>query len=166
MKMVIGRLEPDSAAVRTCQELIQSTDMNKNLAYLAAHYAFLVPKLNEIQGKGGSLSQSIKFLEEIQARVFSANQGVGTQIIKKLKDVIGKNPDLDKIMNANEILLGREPDEAVHLNPNTIAALKFAPLTMVEVERSFSMHKYLLSDKRQSITPENLEMEIVCHFEL
>ncbi|KAH6943738.1 hypothetical protein HPB50_026089 [Hyalomma asiaticum] len=40
---------------------------------------------------------------------------------------------------------------------------KYAPLTSVDVERSFSAYKQILTERRHNFKPENLEMVLVCH---
>jgi hypothetical protein len=50
---------------------------------------------------------------------------------------------------------GVDPPEDIALEK--IPLLKCAPVTPCDVERSFSVYKYILSDKRQSVTPENME---------
>ena len=44
-----------------------------------------------------------------------------------------------------------------------IKAFKYAPLTSVDVERSFSMYKNVLKSNRQSFTFENLRKIFVIH---
>jgi hypothetical protein len=51
------------------------------------------------------------------------------------------------------------------MEPGIISAYKFAPVTSVDVERSFSIYKNILSDNRTSFSPENLEKYIICNVE-
>lgn len=61
-----------------------------------------------------------------------------------------KNPDLDKFL---------ENQDYEH-RKNT----KFAPLTSVDVERSFSDLKLILTDRRTGFKEDNLCMYLVVHF--
>ena len=45
---------------------------------------------------------------------------------------------------------------------NVLAQIKFFPIASCDVERSFSDYKSILTDKRTSFTPENLEMYVIC----
>ncbi len=47
-----------------------------------------------------------------------------------------------------------------------IAGMKFAPLSTVEVEKSFSNEKAIFSDRRRSLTAENVEFIVVSHYNL
>jgi hypothetical protein len=64
---------------------------------------------------------------------------------------------ISTILNGNEAPLPKE----LTLSPDQLSSFKFAPLTSCDVERSFSMFKRMLSDNRQNLTPEHLEMMIV-----
>ncbi len=41
---------------------------------------------------------------------------------------------------------------------------KYAPLTSVDVERSFSVYKRILTDRRQNLTETNIEMYNVINY--
>jgi hypothetical protein len=43
-----------------------------------------------------------------------------------------------------------------------ISLLKYTPVTYCDTERSISAYKHILSDKRQSVTPEIMEKILVC----
>ena len=45
----------------------------------------------------------------------------------------------------------------VNIEPHLISALKYAPITSVDVERSFSTYKQIFSDRRRNFLIENLE---------
>ena len=49
------------------------------------------------------------------------------------------------------------------LSPSIATDLKNAPTTSVDVERSFSIYKTIITDRRTNFTPENLEKYIIVH---
>ena len=51
-------------------------------------------------------------------------------------------------------------------SPTDIEFFKYAPITSVDVERSFSIFKNLLADNRRSFTFENLRMTFAVHYNL
>lgn len=72
--------------------------------------------------------------------------GIGKQ---KLEQSLAKNPDVE--------------DVATNKDLNYRLKTKYAPLVSVDVERSFSTYKYLLSDRRSSLTEKNIEMlNVIC----
>lgn len=83
---------------------------------------------------------------------------------KKLNNPsLNKNPGLSKIIDIAKVLDGVEVE--IDMAPNMIAALKYAPMTSCDVERSFSIYKNILADNRTSFKPENLEKYIICNCE-
>lgn len=166
MKDIIETINNDAASVNTLKTMIQSHDLPRNLAFISLNYTFLAEKLTELQEHGGSLHQTLQYLDEIENKLLKVNGNIGKAVIEKFRTVIGKNPDLEKLKQISSILEGESDEELpAELNPAEVAAFNYAPLTSVETERSFSMHKFLLSDRRQEITPENLEMELVSRYE-
>lgn len=167
IKDVIEALKNDSAAVNSMKGLITSRAIQIQLTQLTANFTFLASKLIDMQERGSSLKQALQYLEEIEAKLFSVQTETGQAIIQKYKNVISKNPDLETMQRISRLLneeIDEDEAEPLKYSPAEIAAFKYAPVTTVDVERSFSLHKHILSDKRQSLTPENLEMELVSHF--
>lgn len=170
IKDIVKDLPDDSASVKALKTLVSSAELPRNLAFLTLNYTFLAAKLKEMQEKNSWLRQSLQYLDDIESKLFSVRGNVGKSVIEKFKSVIGKNPDLEKLKGISAVLEGNDADDhddpTLGLNPAEIASVQFAPITSVEAERSFSMHKFLLSDRRHGLTPENLEMELISHFEL
>jgi hypothetical protein len=63
------------------------------------------------------------------------------------------------------VLLGEKVQlEDLYQDPTILSCFKYAPITSVDVERSFSVFKNMLTDKRPSFTEDKLEMHIFIHF--
>jgi hypothetical protein len=62
--------------------------------------------------------------------------------------------------------MGDFQDNNLQLSPQVrvISALKYAPITSVDVERSFSSYKYLLRDRRHYYLIENLEKDLIVNY--
>ncbi|PSN57822.1 hypothetical protein C0J52_04396 [Blattella germanica] len=72
---------------------------------------------------------------------------------------IFQNPGYDSLYRLTDslILSGEIRDTPKDIAPNHIHLFKYAPLTSCEFERSFSLYKNIISDRRQNLTPENME---------
>ena len=68
--------------------------------------------------------------------VKEALKGIGKQKLEQQS--LAKNPDVE--------------DVATNKDLNYSLKTKYAPLVSVDMERSFSTYKYLLSDRRSSLT--------------
>lgn len=73
----------------------------------------------------------------------------------KLEAVISRNPDLDKIRDICDAITAGMDDRSYHM---------YAPLTSVDVERSFSTYKWILNVKRNRLKVENIEKIMIVYF--
>lgn len=93
----------------------------------------------------------------------------GNVLKTKKDDVLKKNLGLTKLRTINKILLGEEDTELIEndmMDPKILSSLKFAPITSVDVERSFSSYKTILSDRRHNFTEDNLEKYLFVNLNL
>ena len=64
----------------------------------------------------------------------------GSLFREKCKKLFSKNYDFDKLTNISKILQG-DNSVVVETGPSVLICFKFAPITSVDVERSFSENK-------------------------
>ncbi len=82
------------------------------------------------------------------------NQGficnLNKNALEKLNKSIGENPDLITFTNQNDF-------------EHKLKTL-YAPLDSIDIERSFSKYKQLLTDRRTGFTQENIKKMLVIQF--
>jgi hypothetical protein len=126
-----------------------------------------VGKTIQLEAIGISLDQSLSILAEVETKLKLIPGNIGSAISKKFDAVLKRNPDIEKIKEINKIIKNETiSNPMTKLSPINTASFKYAPLTTVDVERSFSIHRALYTDRRRKTTSTNLEMELVSHFEL
>lgn len=156
--------ENDAESIKKAQHYFHSVKVPDQLAEISANYVFLSKAIKKLETRNLLLTEGIGILADVQNTLNSNISPIGIKIKAKLKEVIAKNPDIDKIQAISDVLSGTST-EATNLSPSYISKLKYCPVTSVELERSFSMEKALLSDRRCSFTMKNIEMYIVSHFD-
>lgn len=80
-----------------------------------------------------------------------------------MKCVLSKNPDI-KILKIDEILDGNGTSKdslPAELTADECVHFKYAPIISVDVERSFSAYKNVLSDNRRKFLFENLKKTLI-----
>jgi len=127
--------EKDSIAIQKVQALNKTTDLENQLLSLK-DYEFLPSAITKLEERSLKMSDQLEILNDIKTKL----DGVSKE---KLETSLRKNPDL-KAFTEN---IGFE---------HRLKTL-YAPLVSVEVERSFSLYKNILSDKRKNLTAENVE---------
>lgn len=90
----------------------------------------------------------------------------GKVIHNKYQNVLKKNVGILTLNNLNNLISGREVElpntEQIH---NHYELFRFAPITTVDLERSFSWMKWILSPRRRSLKSENLEKMLIVYYE-
>lgn len=102
---------------------------------------------------------SLNIIEEFTNKINTIPGDLGEKIKIKLGKVLCNNSGYEIMKNIAKIHSGQIT--SLDIDPHTIACFKYAPITSTEVERSFSIYKNLLNDKRQNFTFENLRMHLV-----
>ena len=77
-----------------------------------------------------------------------------------------RNPDVKTIWAVVRILRGQDEDLPEGFSPSDIANMKYLPTVSVDVERSFSTYKLVLTDRRHRLTEENIRRIMVtnCYY--
>lgn len=86
---------------------------------------------------------------------------VGIKIKKKVEQVLSKNPGLKTIEAIANIHNNSDTQTSLQFSVAELGALKFAPITSVDVERSFSRYKNILRPNRRRFTFDNLKKYMI-----
>lgn len=106
-----------------------------------------------------TLSDSTQIVNNIILIIEKVPGQNGKIIQEKLFYLIEKNVGFQ-----TAILPGKENSiMPQNLTPSMCSCMKFAPKTSVDVKRSFSTYKSILTEKRTSMTSENMEKYIIVH---
>ena len=106
-------------------------------------YIFLTQIITQLQEQNIKLDKQKSLLEDAKCKLTGFAR-------EKLDKSLSKNPDLETFCNNNDY------DHRL--------ITEYAPLVSVDVERSFSKYKNLLTDKRQSFLPENLKINLIIQY--
>lgn len=143
IKSFIVALDADSKAVEKLKNCIEENciQLEKSL-FDINKYAFLTKAITRLQKHGLTVEEQMAVLSSVKGKL------TGMQL-DKLQQSLSKNPDVNFFEKLSV-------DEKIICN--------FVPMTSVDVERSFSIYRYILSDRRHSLTESNLAMLNVIQF--
>ena len=88
---------------------------------------------------------------------------IGKWLQSKLEYVLSKNQGEKKLRDISKLIDGEEGSLPEGWSASDVASLKYCPLQSVDVERSFSVYKTILTDRRTNFTEENLSKVMICH---
>lgn len=154
----------DALCVQKVHELLKTTNTGKDLAFIYANCKFLLKIIEDLERRGIALSENINIIDNLKTHVNQIPGEKGNLLKNKLKHILEKNPGLADLCKINKILQGDEVDVMEEIEPIALSSFKYAPITSVDVERSFSKYKTLLSDKRYNFKEVNFEMLLVVNY--
>jgi hypothetical protein len=151
--------DQDAASIRITKELLAKPSLSSDLVYISAHFSKIPAAIEQLETQGLTLSNSLQVVDSLIAVVDSAPGSKGVAVADKCDRVLSKNQDLKKVRIISKVIDGEDSD--ISMAPDIVARYKFAPVTSADTERSFSLLKYLLSERRQSLKFENLRKLLV-----
>lgn len=160
IKKVVMELSDDSAALRDCKNILRSNTLNQELAFIKSNFACVTTTLTKLETQNVQLVDAVAMVDHFKGEISKTNGPVGDRIREKLNNVLLKNTGFETLTKIASILNGNY-EESIAMDASTIAKFKFAPITSVDVERSFSNYKNVLSERRQSFIVENIEKHLI-----
>lgn len=167
IKTVIDALEEnDAIAIKKAQSLMADNEIEANLIFIKANYGNIPSSITRLEASGIPLTEAIGIVNNAKNYILSntntSNQGKA--IKKKFETVLEKNGGYTAMETIANILEGKETSRtkiSEELTPDDICHMKFAPIASVDVERSFSTYKNILSDNRRSLVFEHIKQYII-----
>lgn len=160
IRELIFSFENESVAITDCKKILDKPQLHQQLAFIKANYSFISETLRKLETQGVELIESIELVQSFQNRISNVKGEIGERIKTKLAKVLGKNEGFNLLTKISRVLQGTY-EENLEMSPSTICKFKYAPITSVDVERTFSAYKQLLTDRRQSFAVENLEKHLI-----
>ena len=136
-KSVIEKSDSQSKGTKQLKNLVNNKSLENQFIEIE-QYFFLIHVLTQLETRNAKAEDQYALINE------TLNKLTGTAK-EKLEIVLTKNADLDKFMSGDMPFDHRKK-------------ITFAPLVSVDVERSFSVYKYILSDRRTRLAESSLEM--------
>lgn len=143
--------------IRTCKQILQSDNLLSQLNFISYHFQPILHVIESLQSNSNTIEYSLSKIRCILNNLDSIQGEIGIDMQGKMKAILKRNPDFETVI---KYLEDKIDSENHWHNGIPIKLLKFAPLTSVDCERSFSAHKYILDVKRNKLSPENLEKNI------
>ena len=164
-KCVIRDLDENSAALIKIKTILQDTALENELLFIKSNFSIIPSTIESLQKEDISVISSV---EKIQAVIAAAEDWPGKpgrqNIREKLKAVLQRNCGWDDLINISAALKGQEVKLPEGWCAGDALVAKYIPGTSADVERSFSKMKYILSDRRHSLTVKNLESYLIVYY--
>ena len=173
LREVVKDFNSDEAtSIEWAKELLDDEPTRQEIRFVARTFTFLSRSIKMLEGRGMTLFDQLQIWEEAKLKIHNISNTVDDYviaediidlIIKKFDDVETKNQGLADLKEICRQMQNYEgpTDRLPFLSSDYVQAFKFAPITSVECERSFSWHRLIFSDRRYSFTPTNLMKTVI-----
>lgn len=165
VKKVIDSFDSDSAAsIKISQDLLSHSEIQGKLAYIRSNFGFLPRIITSLEQRGCPMSTQIELVKSVVSDLSRVKGEVGKLAFAKMENVLNKNSGYDTMCKISDVLSGKKYSFVEEeLEAGDICCFKYAPVSSVDVERTFSMYKSLLVDNRRSFKFENLQKVFVSY---
>ena len=152
----------DAKVIESAQVLFSDPQIEGKLACIKSNFAFLPEAITHLEKSGMTLDNSIELIRKAEDCLKNVKGELGDTVRRKFKFVLYKNKGFQtvRILSGEEFRMDNFEE---NLTVSDIVFFKYAPITSVEVERSFSKYKTVLADNRRSFTFDNLRMTMVVY---
>ena len=163
VKTILAELDPqEAAAIEKGQSLMESDELQRDLAFISSNLAFLLSYLKQLEEPGLSLEESLRLFDGARVNIEEIAGERGEVLKRKFNTVVAGNPDLALLWKILGAMQGTaNVPESVRVAD--ISSYKCCPTASVDVERSFSVYKQVLTEQRHRLTEENIGKIMVTH---
>jgi hypothetical protein len=142
VKNFIEDLNDSSQAIIAVKNVIKSQSLENQLLGLK-EMKFLTEAITSLEEQNLKTCRQMEILNDVKSKL-------NGKCLKKLEKSLTKNPD---------IIWFTSDERDYEFKSNT----KYAPLVSCDIERSFSIYKDILSDKRQNMSLDTIEyLNVIC----
>lgn len=155
--------DSSSTALMNSKKLFENPVLKKNLIFIKTNYSFVSSTLLKLETTCMSLTESVALIDQFESDCEKVSGEIGSAILKKFNTVVQNNSGFQILKNVSQTFVGNFGDDinVSELKANIVSKYKYAPITSVDVERSFSIFKHMFTDKRQSFLLENFEKHLI-----
>jgi len=142
--------------------LLNLKAVKNDLTFIQVHFSNIVRAITNLEASNLTLIQSLDIVKTIISELTNIQGEKGIVIKTKVTQLYPKNEGYQVMEKIGLVQSGNNEEQLPeNLTPSLVANMKNTPLTSVDVERSFSLYKYILTDRRTNLTPEHMEEYII-----
>eukprot|EP00102_Acyrthosiphon_pisum_P008285 XP_003244687.2 PREDICTED: uncharacterized protein LOC100568926 [Acyrthosiphon pisum] len=155
----------DALSIKVSKKNLVKEHVQNNLVYITSNFKVLSESILKLQTKNMPSAESLSIVDNVQTQLKSVQGEPGKKVYEKMENVLSKNIGLKTLKQISSILSGSIstmddlPEDLT--TKYDLVFYKYAPITSVDVERSFSVYKNLLSHNRRSFKLENIKKHLI-----
>lgn len=159
---VINTLPEESSAIKKAKHLLSLPNLKKDFIFIKNNFKKVAETIVELENSKLPINESFKKIENVQEIINNISGGLGETLKSKYSSILKRNPDFEIVKEIKEKII--TDVQALWVTDIPLSKIKYAPMTTVDCERSFSVHKWILNPRRNRLNKENLEKIITVLF--
>lgn len=161
---VMQQFDDDAASsIKITKRLLTKNSVKLELTYIYENFAIIPNNITKLQKCNLSITQALDLVDDV-VQHFACLEGKNGVLVKeKFERVIKANKQFESIRKITATITGAT-NVQLNSHHSTLESFTYAPITSVDVERSFSDLKYTLSDRRQCLSLIKMKMHLVIKF--
>jgi hypothetical protein len=149
----------ESVSIVELKDLFRESSIESDRAYICANFNCLAKVIKKLETEDMLLLNSLDLVQSVLNQLQKSKGKPSELALEKFVNVLYKI-----IKSINDVLNGVPGIQLeLNLSPEEIASFKFSPITNCDVERSFSMYKNVLGDRRLSFEENNLKYYFISY---
>jgi hypothetical protein len=155
----------DSIFIDEIQHLIEDKSLLTDITIIYSNFNYLPIAINKLLSSNLSIHETIEVINSIETQLMSSTNPLIKEILIKFKSVFDNNKGFQRMKNIAKVLNGEMGANLdIDLSPFEISLYKYCCLTNADIERSFSIYRNILSDRRLSFDDKNLSKYFVIQY--
>lgn len=147
----------EAIAIKSSKVAFEDPCITQNISLISTYFHKLPDAIEKLETENFHLFKSIEILEATIKVAKALPNSISGNIHTKLDVILRKNASVEDLKNFDAYINGTGHVLPKQVSPDMAPNFKFCPMTSVDVERSFSVYKLILGDKRHKFELEHLE---------
>ncbi|XP_068083487.1 uncharacterized protein [Anabrus simplex] len=155
--------EADSKCIAKAKAAFKMKGLMPSLTFIKAYMSVIPEAILKLESRGVELVEVVATIQGVVQEADSWPGETGRTVKQKLEFALARNPGWSAALDLERMLRSEsEPSEDFpNYSAQEATLFKYLPLVSVDVERSFSSLKLLLTDLRKSFKTESIEKILV-----
>ncbi|KAF0768301.1 DUF659 domain-containing protein [Aphis craccivora] len=152
IKLIVNSFDDnDAVSIKNSKKCLSDKNIEAQLVFIKSNFGFLPDLITRLEKQEILQVDSISIVEEAKEKLIKINGEMGETIKIKIQSVLLINKAYQTVLKILEILNGKEDTDGLseYWSLNDLTCMKNCPITSVDIERSFSTYKNLLTSNRQ-----------------
>ena len=166
-KSVISELETKKCENLSELKELLKTDSNivEDLKFISDNYTIITEIIKYLENDNIFLKESLLRIEELNGRLKKIDENRDISVYKELQRVLSENKGYHQIKEISNIIEGKTESLGTdRLVLEEVMCFQRAPITDCSTERSFSLFKHILSDRRYNLSEDKIKQMLIIKF--